>query len=159
MLRAFEGENPMSNRIVVFAAVAACAVSLSGCASIIKGSSQQIAIETPPATGANCELSNRVGHWTVVTPGVAKVSRSKEDMRITCTKEGWQTASGVIPSDFEGWTLGNLLIGGIIGLGVDASTGAINEYPHAFQLPMHQGAQSSIPSDTTTVTTSGSPAS
>ncbi|HWA91716.1 MAG TPA: hypothetical protein VG889_16880 [Rhizomicrobium sp.] len=148
----------MSNRIVVFAAVAACAVSLSGCASIIKGSSQQIAIESPPATGASCELSNREGHWTVVTPGVAKVHRSKEDMRVTCAKDGWQTATAVIPSDFEGWTLGNLLIGGIIGLGVDASTGAINEYPHAFQVPMHQ-TTASMPSDTTTVVTSGKPTS
>jgi hypothetical protein len=40
------------------------------------------------------------------------------------------------PSNFEGWTVGNLLLGGIIGLGVDAATGAINEYPHAFQIAM-----------------------
>lgn len=141
------------------AAVAVLGIALSGCASIIKGSSQQIAITTPPTDGADCVLSSKEGNWTVVTPGVAKVKKSKEDIQIHCTKAGWKDATATIPSDFEGWTLGNLLIGGIIGLGVDASTGAINEYPHAFQVPMQQNNVSSIPSDTTTVTTSGTPSS
>jgi hypothetical protein len=140
------------------AALAALGIALSGCASIIKGTSQQIAITTPPTEGANCVLSSKEGNWTVVSPGVAKVSKSKEDIQIRCTKVGWRDATATIPSDFEGWTLGNLILGGVIGLGVDASTGAINEYPHAFQVPMQQGV-SSIPEDKTTVTTSGTPSS
>ena len=60
----------------------------------------------------------------------------QEDMQVRCVKAGWQDRIGNIPSNFEGWTVGNVLIGGIIGLGVDAATGAMNEYPHAFQVPM-----------------------
>ena len=145
-------------KIYTIAAIAAFGIALSGCASIIKGTTQQIAITTPPTDGANCVLSSKRGSWTVVSPGVAKVDKSKEDIQVRCTKTGWKDATATIPSSFEGWTLGNLLIGGVIGVGVDASTGAINEYPHAFQVPMEQST-SSIPQDTTTVTTSGTPSS
>jgi len=65
------------------------------------------------------------------------VEKSKEDIQARCTKPGWQDASAVIPSNFQGWTVGNIVFGGLIGLGVDAATGAINEYPNAFQIPMY----------------------
>ena len=117
-------------------AAAAAAVLLSGCATIVKGQSQTIAITSPPVSGANCVLMSGQGNWTVVTPGTVTVQRSKEDVIVRCTKDGYQEATSVIPSNFEGWTVGNLLLGGVIGLGVDAATGAINEYPNAFQVPM-----------------------
>jgi hypothetical protein len=72
----------------------------------------------------------------VVSPGVATVDKSKEDIQARCTKPGWEDAAATIPSNFEGWTVGNILLGGVIGLGVDAATGAINDYPHTFQIPM-----------------------
>ena len=76
------------------------------------------------------------GSWQMTSPGTVTVQRSKNDIQIHCTKEGYQDAAAVIPSTFEGWTLGNVLIGGIIGFGVDAATGAMNDYPNAFQVPM-----------------------
>ncbi|MGN6514226.1 MAG: hypothetical protein ACTHLR_00115 [Rhizomicrobium sp.] len=118
------------------AAIVALGVAVSGCASIIKGHTQSIAITTPPITGANCILSSKEGNWTVVSPGIVTVNKSKEDIQAHCTKPGYQDGIATIPSDFQGWTLGNLLLGGVIGVGVDAATGAINEYPHAFQIPM-----------------------
>jgi len=121
---------------VRLAAIAALSLSLGACATVIKGGSQSVAITTPPTTGANCTLSDSEGNWNVVSPGVVTVPRSKNNMAIRCTKEGWQDAAATIPSSFDGWTLGNLIIGGIIGIGVDAATGAINEYPNAFQVPM-----------------------
>jgi len=111
-------------------------LALSGCASIVNGTTQAIAISTPPVNGAQCDLSSSQGQWTVVTPGVATVARSKSDINIQCHKPGYQTAVGVIPSSFETWTAGNLVFGGVVGLGVDAATGAINEYPSSYQLPM-----------------------
>jgi hypothetical protein len=123
------------------------ALALSGCASIVKGTSQSIAITTPPTTGANCILSSGQGNWTVTSPGAVTVEKSKEDIQVRCDKPGWQQGVATIPSNFEGWTLGNILLGGVIGLGVDAATGAINEYPHAFQVPMTQASapQPAIP--------------
>jgi hypothetical protein len=74
----------------------------------------------------------------VTSPGVVTVEKSKEDIVARCTKPGWQDGVATIPSDFQGWSIGNAVAGGLIGFGVDAASGAINEYPHAFQIPMQQ---------------------
>ncbi len=116
--------------------VAVIAPAIGGCASIVRGTSQSVAISTPPVTGAVCDLSSSEGSWQVSTPGAVTVERSSEDIQARCKKDGYQDAVAVIPSNFEGWTVGNLVFGGIIGLGVDAATGAINKYPKSFQIPM-----------------------
>jgi uncharacterized protein YceK len=53
--------------------VVATAALLSGCASIMEGSHQSIAIETPPTTGAICNLSSKEGSWPVTSPGTVTV--------------------------------------------------------------------------------------
>lgn len=120
------------------AILVSAALALSGCASIMKGSSQSINVATPPTTGALCNLSSKEGSWSLTSPGSVMVEKSNEDIQVRCTKAGWQDAVAAIPSSFQGWTVGNIIFGGIIGLGVDAATGAINEYPNAFQVPMMQ---------------------
>jgi len=121
----------------ILAVAAALAVGLSGCASIVKGSSETIAINTNPGIRANCTLSNGRGTWRLSTPGRIKVKRSKNDMDVTCKALGYQDATGSISSDFQTWTLGNVLIGGVVGLVVDWSTGAINNYDHQFTMPIY----------------------
>jgi len=106
------------------ALVATLGVALSGCATVIKGGDQSINISTPPTTGAMCVLSNIEGNWTVISPGSVTVEKSKEDAAIHCTKRGWQDAAANIPSGVQGWTLGNIILGGSV------------EYPHSFQVPM-----------------------
>ena len=127
------------------ALVAALAVALSGCASIVKGSSQTLAINTVPGIRAACTLSNGRGTWRVSTPGRVKVKRSADDMDVTCKAQGYEDASGSISSDFQTWTLGNLLIGGLVGLVVDWSTGAINDYDHRFEIPMYPAQGYTMP--------------
>lgn len=130
------GKGVTMNTHYIGAALIAAGVALSGCASIVRGTSQTIAIATPPTAGAMCMLSSGQGNWTVMSPGAVSVEKSKEDIQVHCTKAGFQDGIGIIPSNFEGWTAGNLVFGGIIGVGVDAATGAINEYPHSYQVPM-----------------------
>jgi hypothetical protein len=134
-------------KLASLAALAALGIALSGCATIIKGTTQSIAVTTPPVEGATCTLTSKEGTWTVVTPGVAKVHKTKDDIQARCVKPGYQDGIATIPSNFQGWTLGNLLLGGIIGVGVDAGTGAMNEYPNAFAIPMspNAGAMLTLP--------------
>jgi hypothetical protein len=114
---------------------------VSGCATIVSGTSQTIAISTPPADGATCTLSGGDDEQAqVTTPGVVTVPRSKHDIQVDCKKPGWKEATGTIPSHFAGATLGNVLIGGAIGVGIDAASGAANHYPHAFRVPMTKEA-------------------
>ena len=121
-------------------AIVALGVAVSGCASIIKGTTQSIAVTTSPVGGADCVLKSKEGSWPVVTPGTVKVSKTKEDIMIHCAKAGYQDTDATIPSNFQGWTLGNLILGGVIGIGVDAATGAMNEYPNAFNVVLTPAA-------------------
>jgi len=123
----------------------ALSLGLPGCASIIKGTSQSIAITSPPADGAECTLTSGQGSWSLITPGVVTVERSKEDIQARCVKPGYDDGVAMIPSNFEGWTVGNLVFGGIVGVGVDAATGALNQYPKSFQIPMRAVQSSSLP--------------
>lgn len=118
------------------ALIIATGLALGGCASIVKGSSQAINVATPPTAGATCTLMNKGGTWILVSPSSVTVDKSKEDIQVRCTKPGWQDASAIIPSSFQGWTVGNILLGGVIGIGVDSATGALHEYPNTFQVPM-----------------------
>ncbi len=130
----------MVKSLITFVAPFAICSVMGGCASIIRGTTQTIAISTPPTTGAACNLSSPAGNWHLISPGIASVEKSRNNIRVHCDKPGWNSAIASIPSNFEGWTLGNLLFGGLIGVGVDAATGAINEYPDDFQVPMTQSA-------------------
>jgi uncharacterized protein YceK len=120
-------------------ALAAACVALSGCATIIDGSSQKIGITTGEVSGARCTLSNGEGQWSVITPGTVKVERSKHDMKVVCSKPGLADATATIPSDLNGWALVNFAILDLPGLGVDAATGAINDYNDTTHVRMTQG--------------------
>jgi hypothetical protein len=40
--------------------------------------------------GAHCVLTNNKGSWSVLTPGIVKVKRSKKKLNIFCNKEGYK---------------------------------------------------------------------
>src|SRR5260221_12945167 len=117
------------------AAVAALGVALSGCASIVEGTTQSIAVTSPPTDGAKCVLKSSEGTYYVTTPGNATVHKTKNDLDVECDKDGFQHASLKVPAKFGAATVGNVLAGGIIGIGVDAATGANYSYPTAISVP------------------------
>ena len=126
----------MNKHFGLVAGVAALALTLSGCASIIEGQSQTLSITTPNTTGANCGLSNSEGKYSVSSPGTVIVKRSKTNVQINCTQGGFQDASAIARSDFEPWTIGNIVFGGIPGLIIDWADGSINRYPDTVAVPM-----------------------
>ena len=111
------------------AILVAAALALSGCASIVKGTSQDVAINTNPP-GARCELMRGAASLGVVdpTPGVLNLDKSSESVQIKCDLAGYKSAQYILESEAEAMTAGNVIFGGVIGLAVDASTGAMNKY-------------------------------
>ena len=102
---------------------------VAGCATIVKGTTQAVALDTPGAQGAACELSSpAIGTRTVTTPTTIELEKSQHNVSVICRKPCYQDGAGVIASYTEGMTAGNVLVGGVIGLGVDAATGAMNKY-------------------------------
>lgn len=121
---------------MVAAALAVGAMSLGGCATITEGKTDSIAVTSVPVDGAKCSLKNGVGEWYVTTPGSAEVHKSKTDLEIDCTRDGYQPAHATMDSRFESMTAGNLILGGIIGIGVDAASGAMNHYGKTAQITL-----------------------
>src|SRR5690348_167177 len=105
------------------AAVAAIGILLSGCATVVSGTSEDITVNTPPITGALCALSNPYGTTRVVSPGIARVERSRHPLNVRCSKPGFLEGKTVVESGFEPWSLGNVIwLGGYM---ADTITGAI----------------------------------
>ena len=110
---------------------------LGGCATILKGTTQTISLDTPGAPGAKCVLSSpSVGTKKVTTPVNISVDKGSDNITVTCKKRCFQDGTGVISSNIEGMTAGNIVVGGVIGLGVDAATGAMNKYNANNQIMM-----------------------
>lgn len=99
------------------------AAAVSGCASIVDGSTQQITIvSTPP--GAQIIEKGAVHQ---VTPATLTV-KHKDTPAYTLRKQGYSDAPLVPKKVVNGWVFGNILFGGIIGLIVDGVSGNINKF-------------------------------
>jgi hypothetical protein len=70
------------------------------------------------------------------TPGSVRLDKSKNDITVSCSKDGYQSASVSESPKFVGTTFGNIIAGGVIGVAVDAATGANYEYPSEVRLDM-----------------------
>ena len=110
---------------ISLAAVVASAVLLSSCASIIHGSTQKIHVTSQPA-GAAITVDEKPSG---TTPTDLKVSRKTSHL-VELTLPGYRRYEVTLEPKFNSATMGNILAGGIIGMGVDHSTGANNTlYP------------------------------
>lgn len=72
----------------------------------------------------------------VTTSATITLDTSQENINVVCKKQCFQDGVGVIPSHTESMTAGNVLVGGVIGLGVDAVSGAMNKYNDINQFTM-----------------------
>lgn len=104
------------------------ALTLASCATITKGTDQVVSIDTPGYAGAQCTLiSKAIGTRQIVTPGTITLPKGGDNIAVNCVR-GCYRGTGVIASEVEAMTAGNVLAGGVIGLGVDAATGAMHKY-------------------------------
>jgi len=104
-------------------AAAACGItvlSVSGCATIIHGTQQDVGISSSP-TGATVTIDNIDKG---ATPVVAKLKR-KENHTVKIQLAGYQPFETTLTHSVSGWVWGNIAIGGLIGLAVDAVSGGI----------------------------------
>ena len=104
-------------------------VLIGGCATITKGSMQSVSINTPHVVGAVCTPSSpSIGNRTITAPNTISIEKASYNIDVHCKKECYEDGVGVIATSVEVMTAGNILIGGVVGLGVDALSGAINKY-------------------------------
>jgi hypothetical protein len=123
-------------KLASLAALAALGTLVSGCASIVEGTTQSIAVTSSPVGGAACVLTSTEGTYYVTTPGNVTVHKTKNDLAVVCKRDGYQDANTTVPSHFNGATVGNVIAGGVIGIGIDAATGANYNYPDSVNVPL-----------------------
>lgn len=113
----------------ILGVAALCAV-LGGCASVSRGTSETISVATTPS-GAEATVTGLDQPFVCTTPCAFTTARSA-DLTVALTKQGYEPQ--VIPLTKEITTTGgagfagNLLLGGVIGMGVDAATGAAMDH-------------------------------
>lgn len=122
---------------MLFSTLLATLSQLSGCASIVSGSTQVVSVDTPGCPSASCELINDKGKWYISnTPGTTSITRAYGSLNITCRKDDNAIGNQTVNSTTKGMAFGNILLGGIIGAGVDIGTGAAYDYPTTISVPM-----------------------
>ncbi len=90
-----------------------------GCATIIHGGRQDIPVTSSPSGSIV-----RVNRIVVSTPGVINLSRKEPMYILRFEKEGYEPVEVKLIRTTDGWIWGNILIGGLIGLAIDYSSGA-----------------------------------
>jgi hypothetical protein len=120
-----------SNSIVRFGAralvLAGVAFTLPACATVTRGSSQEFTVQSTPP-GARVRTSN--GFECASTPCTFRMQR-KTAFTATFEMDGYVSETRQVESKMAGagaaGMAGNLLVGGIVGGVIDASSGAMND--------------------------------
>ena len=100
--------------------IAITALCLSGCASIIQGTKQNVSINSSPSSGSVSLNGQKIG----ITPMAAKLSRKGPNV-IKIELPGYLPHEMAFSRSVSGWVWGNIVFGGVIGLAIDAATGGI----------------------------------
>lgn len=109
---------------------------LTGCASVVDGTSQEITFYSNPPE-ATCTLErNGKPLSKVVTPGTVMIKKTKHDIAVSCAKEGYQTSTARMDSKIQDATWGNIILGGGIGWAIDSASGADNKYDKSITLTL-----------------------
>lgn len=136
--------------VIVFAA----ALTTVGCATVVRGTKDNAKFESDPA-GATVTVeaisSDKLGPFDCKTPCELELKRKRE-WNVVFTLDGYKPATGILKPKVTGGGVasgaGNVLAGGIIGIGVDAGTGAnLDLRPNPMKarlVPIDSGADSYV---------------
>jgi hypothetical protein len=118
-------------------------VLLSGCASIMHGTHQDVGISSTP-TAATVTVDNvDVGK----TPVIAHLAR-KDNHIVKINLDGYKPFEATMTRKTSGWVWGNIVFGGLVGLAVDAISGGLYTLtPEQLAAQMPAGTASRLTKD------------
>ena len=106
----------------------AVAISATGCATVVRGTTEDVVINYAPA---DANVTTSLGHKCSASPCTVNVERKKE-FQVVATKKGFQQQVVDVGTKVSGKGVagmaGNVLVGGVVGVGVDAATGASKDH-------------------------------
>ena len=105
---------------LLIALLLAPALTITSCASIVK-----------PRGKVNIPVRVNMEGYTVFLNGIdmgeARFITVQKDDVVTVEKDGHQKSVTQVQGKFNGWVIGNLVSGGLIGVAIDGLTGNLNE--------------------------------
>lgn len=125
--------------------VAALVLPLGACASITRGTTNQLTVTTtPPGASVRTSLNH-----ACQSPCTFSVGR-KDEFIVTANLPGYREASVPVKTRLAGsgaaGFAGNVLLGGVVGMGVDAATGAtLEHYPNPVAITLEPDAPAAAP--------------
>lgn len=108
---------------------AAAALTLTGCATLVEHSSQDVYFQAVGATETTCMIDTGKLKYKVELPEKVNITKSRRALNISCTAAGNRTKEMVVESELSGWTAGDVVTGVVPGAAWDAGTGAMFKYP------------------------------
>lgn len=111
-------------RTLLFVLGLSIVLSITSCATIFTGTKDSITFTTTPE-GA------KVIHKGVekcLTPCTAEIPRGLGKQMVMFQKDGFENKEVKLTKTFNPVTLLNILLGGAIGVGIDAATGSLTKY-------------------------------
>ena len=124
----------------------ATTIIVSGCASIVDGTTQNVKVDSNPA-GAEIYVGAKTSKGIVdqrkvgVTP-MKTVALPRKDGVLILKKEGYSDAVVIPKREMNGWVWGDIVMLSLLSTSIDTSTGAAKEIdPDEFFVEMHRTAE------------------
>lgn len=106
------------------AGLAVACATLAGCGTVVRGTTEDVRIIVEPDDAA---VTTSLGHRCNAMPCTVKVAR-RDKFTVTASKPGYVTESVDVGTKVSGGGAagfaGNIVVGGVVGMGVDVATGA-----------------------------------
>jgi hypothetical protein len=111
-------------------AIIAGSLSLGACATVTRGTTEQMTFTSEPPAA----MRTSTGLTCPTTPCTLDISR-KSEFVATFSKDGYRSEDIAVQTRIAGagaaGFAGNVLLGGVVGMGVDAATGStLEHYPN-----------------------------
>lgn len=107
--------------------VATATIQLSSCATIVSGGAPKITINGNVPEPVTIETED-AAYIDVTLPIMVKAKRHHIDgQRIKITSENYEYNDIMLRKTVNGWAFGNILIGGVIGWGIDLGTNCVSK--------------------------------
>lgn len=122
----------MRYTILVMSAALVCMMTTS-CASLFAGSSKNVTLKgVPGTTVVDKDKNNLIAEIGQNGFAEAKFKKQLKSKTIEAKKDGYTPKTYVMDTKIQGWFWGNILLGGIPGMAIDAATGKMKTYKDDF---------------------------
>jgi hypothetical protein len=115
-------------RLSLFAVAAV--LMLSGCNTYYQGTYQKVMVRTPGVDNATCDLYTGDNQYTVMTPRLVDIERTKQPLTVVCSKPGYYGGSVIVkPKVYAPKSALNVFNGWLPGMAYDVASGSVYSYP------------------------------